>query len=1003
MADAFDDNGVPLFTAPERDTSDEEDDWIYEPTDINTSRIEVPKLNSNGETDYIWTKLIFTPENGFPSQLADDIIVSLEEALIKRPDAYADGRRFKIMCKVGVSFMNNTRELIHYTISLGEINSDELEDSSTMTIYLEEAWESIYFGDRDYEENTNIEYAYIQYLPIPAGGCNTCKKERKEQHKEFKLINNVSRNNNCFFACIKGHIGHRGLNPSLQKKLCNELRKPYGINQNEPIDITAAQDFLTKSNIDIEIVVDIDQIKNIEGKCILLKGEHYYNVEKKNKCQMCGQYYMKKHSLTTCLSKRKYTDWNAHKKRFAEPKSLDKWKGYDNHSEVAHYDIESWGDKEFANVGGLQRPFIVGYTKGDFYINFKGKDCMSQLYKWLWDNEFQPNKDNKDYTLYINAYNGSGYDHFFLFAEEYTRQYHREEGNILFNNGAIISGCLFGDERFKVIDLYKHITGSLEKNLKQNDCQYAKGKIDYDLFREWDKTKKELREEVEIYLEADVKGLQELYIIVNKQVFADTGKNICETLTLSQNAYETWKDRLMDLVYIPDETKYNDFCQAKYGGRVYGNKKRFISKQLEMIEKAVERGEGKEIYDSITDYCVDCDVVSLYPECFKYLYPIGEPIFYKGMLPVQDKMGIHLIKYSPPKTLLYPVLARHEEKALKWDLEDNEGWYCSVDIENAVRMGYKIEYIRGYYWKESKPILKEYVDKFWQNKENATKGTTAYTTAKLFLNALYGKMLQKAIFNKTELFKSYAAMTKRFAGNKVNEIIDIGEDRYMMDYEPRVREKRNMKITKPTQNGVFILAYSRRVMLDYYLQLNPENKMSCMYHYGDTDSLQVHIDMAKHLKWSPELGGMSDDLDDDGAKIIEAYWTSPKCYALKYITPNGEINICKKTKGLSQANKVNRNIEFKDYVDMDKGECKDFTTDLQFKKIGLKLNSSQKQAGFTQFGVSKRKNVKKTINLTKWTGREFFCGNHSFPKGFDIKGESHIPKYNKDYKYPEYK
>jgi hypothetical protein len=64
--------------------------------------------------------------------------------------------------------------------------------------------------------------------------------------------------------------------------------------------------------------------------------------------------------------------------------------------------------------------------------------------------------------------------------------------------------------------------------------------------------------------------------------------------------------------------------------------------------------------------------------------------------------------------------------------------------------------------------------------------------------------------------------------------------------EPRLQSLKEKPITKPTQLGAFVLAYSRLIMLGVIKQSNPYFDVDCKeqidndFHYTDTDSLMGH-------------------------------------------------------------------------------------------------------------------------------------------------------------------
>ena len=119
-----------------------------------------------------------------------------------------------------------------------------------------------------------------------------------------------------------------------------------------------------------------------------------------------------------------------------------------------------------------------------------------------------------------------------------------------------------------------------------------------------------------------------------------------------------------------------------------------------------------------------------------------------------NKPGFYNIRFIPPKDIRNPILPRKVNLGIKWSLEDGEGVYTSVDIQNAIDAGYQVEFInKCLIWDESANVFGEYVSEFFKLKEVAEQegNKVKRSIAKLMLNALYGKTLQKAIFNQTAI------------------------------------------------------------------------------------------------------------------------------------------------------------------------------------------------------------------------------------------------------------
>jgi hypothetical protein len=280
------------------------------------------------------------------------------------------------------------------------------------------------------------------------------------------------------------------------------------------------------------------------------------------------------------------------------------------------------------------------------------------------------------------------------------------------NNGRILKADI---KEKSLIDLGNHLTGTLRANLQSAGCAIQKGDIDHNTTDAWGKMPEQLRSDVKMYLEKDVLGLCELYNKINDDMFQSESVNICDFLTTSHCAYTLWAESYLDQpVYIPTP-KQDDFIrQSVYGGRCYKNKNRFTSAQYD----AVKNGTLTDV-EQIDDYMVYLDVVSLYPTSMLNEYPVGTPLDTTEY--VDGKLGIYKINYKPNKKLLTPVLPRRENNALKWDLLDGTGVYTSVDIENAKRNGYEIEVEYGMYWEEKATVFKDYIDRFYQKKQNSVK------------------------------------------------------------------------------------------------------------------------------------------------------------------------------------------------------------------------------------------------------------------------------------------
>jgi hypothetical protein len=503
--------------------------------------------------------------------------------------------------------------------------------------------------------------------------------------------------------------------------------------------------------------------------------------------------------------------------------------------------------------------------------------------------------------LYVNAFCGGIFDHHFL------KKAIIEAGDVtssLKMNGSNIMCMEYKKMRF--VDLQKHLGGSLSKNLADWGCEVQKGSFNHDLGCRWEVMGEATKKQCLSYLKSDVLGLAELSRKYSAQVKADHDTNWQKHISGSAMTWSNWvreglgefefhdRSRSRWVVQLPNREMDRFFRESIRGGRTYKTKSRFKSRQYD------EYLSGKLSYDDLRDYYLDPDAVSLYPTAMLSEYPVGlaeklEP----GESKMRGKMGIYKIRYKTNKFLAHSISGSREKGGkLSWTLEDGEGVYTSIDIEDMVKHGYEVEILGGYYWTKTAKIFKTYIEKLYKRKNSAKKGTCAYSLAKIMMNALYGKTIQKPIYDEIVEFtlnKEYWALKSTHDIQSIQEVMDSnGEVRHWLAFcRTKDELKLNRKVTKPCHIGSFILAYSRRIMLEFMTEANPnfdiskkgklEEQVSQDWGYGDTDSLHMHADQAALIKkfGCKELGGMTDDLG--GSKVIQAIWIAPKTYALAYV------------------------------------------------------------------------------------------------------------------------
>ena len=248
---------------------------------------------------------------------------------------------------------------------------------------------------------------------------------------------------------------------------------------------------------------------------------------------------------------------------------------------------------------------------------------------------------------------------------------------------------------------------------------------------------------------------------------------------------------------------------------------------------------------------------------------------------------------------------------------------------------------------------------------------------KLFMNALYGKMLQRSYFESEIIV------------NNTKEIYDFGKDHYITNIEligsgkvllnGTVKEiNEDNEINKPSQFGAFVSSYSRRLMNTYNKIHNPKLKELTIT-YRDTDSMHMYGENYNKLNEmgliKTELRYLANDIKDGNGLIIQEINLGSKLYMYKYINNKNEIKTTMKTKGLPQ-----KYLQQKFFIER-KGEV---IINGSFKKTFTKLNGREKSKNIDIFTIRKE-DIKRSFNKNAYDGRELREDGLYYPWGY--KGE----------------
>lgn len=172
------------------------------------------------------------------------------------------------------------------------------------------------------------------------------------------------------------------------------------------------------------------------------------------------------------------------------------------------------------------------------------------------------------------------------------------------------------------------------------------------------------------------------------------------------------------------------------------------------------------------------DVNSLYPYVMaNFKYPIGNPTYFEGDITKiePNAFGFFYCKIIAPEGLIHPILQIHHkgnDGQLRTiaPLGEWEGIYFSEELYNAKKYGYKFEILWGYIF-DKDYVFKDFVDNIYKLRLNYPKNDPMNLTAKLLMNAAYGRFGMDDNFTNTNILdkKDYLNLEN----NKDNTILDI--------------------------------------------------------------------------------------------------------------------------------------------------------------------------------------------------------------------------------------
>ena len=387
--------------------------------------------------------------------------------------------------------------------------------------------------------------------------------------------------------------------------------------------------------------------------------------------------------------------------------------------------------------------------------------------------------------------------------------------------------------KVKIYDSFKVIPLSVKRMAKDYGLDEGKGELDYEAYRE---PGHELTDEEKDYIRRDVQIVAKVLV-----EFIDEGLT---KMTAGSNALYTYKkmlggDKGFRKMY-PELTEEEDaFIRKAYrGGFTYAD----------------PRHAGKQVGAGIV-----FDVNSLYPSVMHdCMLPYGQPEWFDGTPPCNPRrplwVAVVSCRFRVKKDHIPCIQLKGNFRFKQTEYIEKSGVEVVFTVTNVdwqlINTQYDVKSVRwlgGYCFKANEYQFKEYVDRFTEQKIQASKEGKPgkRQIAKLMLNSLYGKFATRI----------------EVRGRK--PMLDEDNVVKYVDMEPQKRKPVYLPV------GVFVTAYAR------YKTITSAQSVYDRFLYADTDSLHLlGTDIPDCLDVDPfRLGAWKHESTFTAAKFLRA-----KCY-----------------------------------------------------------------------------------------------------------------------------
>jgi hypothetical protein len=272
------------------------------------------------------------------------------------------------------------------------------------------------------------------------------------------------------------------------------------------------------------------------------------------------------------------------------------------------------------------------------------------------------------------------------------------------------------------------------------------------------------------------------------------------------------------------------------------------------------------------------DVNSLYPYIMQSkLMPVGFPTFFKGNIRKIDPnaFGFFFVKVIAPDNIKHPIIQTHidtnDGKRTISPIGTWEDMIFSVEMDNAMKVGYHFEILWGYTF-EKDYVFTEYVDFLYSLRLNYPPSDPMNFIAKILLNSLYGRFGMDDNFKEVNVIhKDYYTDFHNKFSNDILKVTEI-DDYFLVEFKLNKDDNGNTTHNTDVAIAASITAYARVHMSQF------KNNPKINLYYTDTDSIYTDSDIDESFIDSKVLGKLK--LENICNKAI---FLSPKVYCLETI------------------------------------------------------------------------------------------------------------------------